>query len=128
MSSCHCQNCDWKGEDRQTEDIQDFWERVDPGEIMPCGQCPVCHALCQLDVVTIALPGIDIELRNNDSPRIYVHGPGILSDHLCLNLTHEGLILDAVDDGEVQGSFCRMWSELEHNYCEGDEDADDADT
>lgn len=30
--------------------INDFWDRVNAGEIMPSGQCPSCGALCHLGV------------------------------------------------------------------------------
>jgi hypothetical protein len=28
------------------KEITDFWSRVDPGGVMPIGQCPICGALC----------------------------------------------------------------------------------
>jgi hypothetical protein len=47
----YCQNCDWRGPDeqlgRQLADTPDLLERVDPGEPMPTGECPLCGALCQ---------------------------------------------------------------------------------
>lgn len=41
-----CDNCGWRGTQSQTDLIDSIWERVDPGEIMPHGQCPKCGALC----------------------------------------------------------------------------------
>jgi hypothetical protein len=42
-----CQDCTWVGPDRLLREIRDLHERVAPGEPMPSGECPVCHALCQ---------------------------------------------------------------------------------
>jgi len=28
------------------DEIHDIWERVEPGEVMPSGECPDCGALC----------------------------------------------------------------------------------
>ena len=43
-----CDNCDWKGRSEECEDIRDFWSRVEPGDIMPAGDCPECGAFCFL--------------------------------------------------------------------------------
>ena len=45
---CCCQNCEWEGDQADTDPIDDIFMRVDPGEPMPSGQCPECGALCQL--------------------------------------------------------------------------------
>jgi len=44
---CRCQDCGWKGNDADCNAVEDIFERVDPGEPMPSGQCPKCGALCQ---------------------------------------------------------------------------------
>lgn len=46
-----CQQCDWTGraENMRTDspdEIEGFFERVQPGEEMPSGECPECGALC----------------------------------------------------------------------------------
>lgn len=41
-----CANCEWTGDCTEVEAIEDFWDRVSPGEIMPYGQCPECGCLC----------------------------------------------------------------------------------
>jgi hypothetical protein len=41
-----CQNCEWTGDDSETKNIEDVFDRVEPGEIMPYGECPECGALC----------------------------------------------------------------------------------
>lgn len=45
-----CENCDWTDDLDPSADtaISHIWERVDPGEPMPAGQCPKCGALCHL--------------------------------------------------------------------------------
>jgi len=37
-----CFNCGWKGKAHEVESIDDFEERVEAGEVMPCGECPEC--------------------------------------------------------------------------------------
>ena len=40
-----CQNCGWEGDCNDVEPIEDVWERVQPGDVMPVGDCPKCgHA------------------------------------------------------------------------------------
>lgn len=42
-----CQNCDWTTED--TADlcqIGDIFQRVQPGDVMPDGECPECGGVC----------------------------------------------------------------------------------
>lgn len=44
-----CDSCPWYGD--QTEavlPVPDLWERVEPGGVVPAGECPECHALVYL--------------------------------------------------------------------------------
>lgn len=41
-----CANCDWTGAYSETDEIDNLWERCEPGEPIPHGQCPECGALC----------------------------------------------------------------------------------
>jgi hypothetical protein len=41
-----CDNCERTWDDDELQQICDMWERVEPGGIMPSGQCPECGALC----------------------------------------------------------------------------------
>jgi predicted RNA-binding Zn-ribbon protein involved in translation (DUF1610 family) len=49
----HCDNCDWEG-DLDGDDytvlghVEDLEVRINPGEIVPAGECPDCGALLQL--------------------------------------------------------------------------------
>jgi len=47
MSQVRCPNteCNWTGEVQDCSPIDDIWERVEPGEIFPAGQCPNCGIL-----------------------------------------------------------------------------------
>ncbi len=48
-----CQNCGWRGAEERLEPIEDIFQRVDPGEPMPAGECPECGALChEIDEAT----------------------------------------------------------------------------
>ena len=39
---CACDDCGWAGALEETQPIRDFWSRVEPGGIMPAGECPRC--------------------------------------------------------------------------------------
>jgi hypothetical protein len=43
-----CQNCGKTFPDHKLNEIGSggFWERVQPGDIMPTGECPSCGSLC----------------------------------------------------------------------------------
>ena len=43
-----CSDCGWQGKATDTHIIEDFQERVSPGEIVPAGECPECGALAHL--------------------------------------------------------------------------------
>lgn len=42
-----CQNCEAIWPESKLLDIEDFYDRVQPGEPMPSGECPLCRSLCQ---------------------------------------------------------------------------------
>jgi predicted RNA-binding Zn-ribbon protein involved in translation (DUF1610 family) len=42
-----CNNCDFASD--QLDNIKDIFDRVDPGELMPAGECPECGALVHSD-------------------------------------------------------------------------------
>ena len=43
-----CDDCKKEYKRKMLEEVHDLWQRVDPGGVMPSGQCPdpVCGALC----------------------------------------------------------------------------------
>jgi hypothetical protein len=41
-----CDNCGWVGPDNEMNEIQDLAQRVDPGGVVPSGECPKCGCLC----------------------------------------------------------------------------------
>lgn len=43
-----CANCDWKGAEEDLNPIKDLGQRVEPGEIMPAGECPECGCLAHV--------------------------------------------------------------------------------
>lgn len=45
---CACDDCGWTGALEETQPIYDFWSRVEPGGIMPAGECPRCGVLAYL--------------------------------------------------------------------------------
>jgi len=44
-----CGNCGWTGPESALRcgftEIEDFWSRVEPGEVVPVGECPECGGL-----------------------------------------------------------------------------------
>jgi len=46
--NCRCQSCEHTCHERDATPISDIYERVEPGEIMPPGECPKCGALMDL--------------------------------------------------------------------------------
>jgi len=48
-TKCRCGNCGWTGPESALRcgltEIEDFWSRVDPGEVVPAGECPECGGL-----------------------------------------------------------------------------------
>ena len=45
VRSC-CQNCGTEHAENALKPVQNLTERVEPGEPMPSGECPLCGALC----------------------------------------------------------------------------------
>lgn len=44
-----CGNCKWSGEPLiKLEDIPYLFQRIEPGGVVPSGECPECGALCYL--------------------------------------------------------------------------------
>lgn len=41
-----CDNCGKQWNHGEMEDISDFFDRTEPGGMVPAGQCPECGALC----------------------------------------------------------------------------------
>ena len=46
-----CQACGWHGHVDRTKELRDIWDRVQPGDVMPAGECPEdgCHGAAMLD-------------------------------------------------------------------------------
>ena len=43
-----CDNCGWEGVGSELDMVTDIEERIDPGGVVPAGQCPECSALAYL--------------------------------------------------------------------------------
>ena len=44
-----CRYCGWNGPADQCGPLKNAWERVQPGDPMPAGECPKCNASALLD-------------------------------------------------------------------------------
>ena len=44
-----CQYCGWQGPADRCGPLENAWERVQPGDPMPAGECPKCNASALLD-------------------------------------------------------------------------------
>lgn len=45
-----CANCEWTGTDLDVDlaDVEDLFERIDPGSEVPAGECPKCGVLAYI--------------------------------------------------------------------------------
>ena len=54
---CECNNCGWEGPIAalhcRLREIPDLFERIEPGETVPAGECPECGALASVKVVHV---------------------------------------------------------------------------
>jgi len=74
-----CASCDWTGTEDSvsTADIKNFWQRVNPGELVPAGECPLCGSLCYVDdsdyTIVIEIDDGDIKHIQSQIPiRVFV--------------------------------------------------------
>lgn len=44
-----CRYCGWQGPADRCGPLENAWERVRPGDVMPAGECPKCNASALLD-------------------------------------------------------------------------------
>ncbi len=49
MPTATCQYCGWNGPADQCSPLKNAWERVEPGDPFPAGECPKCNASALLD-------------------------------------------------------------------------------
>jgi hypothetical protein len=79
-ATSECGNCEWKG--RPTIELQavpDLAQRLDPGSVVPSGECPKCGALCYLQKPrgNAALPAAKavIEIKGGCLQTVYATVP-----------------------------------------------------
>ena len=41
IETATCQDCGWTGPVEETKELRNVWDRVQPGDVMPAGDCPV---------------------------------------------------------------------------------------
>ena len=51
IQTATCQDCGWQGPVEETRELRNVWDRVQPGDVMPAGECPVegCAGAAMLD-------------------------------------------------------------------------------
>ena len=49
MPTATCQYCGWNGPADQCGPLKNAWERLQPGDTVPAGECPKCNASAMLD-------------------------------------------------------------------------------
>ena len=51
IQTATCQDCGWHGPVEETKELRNVWDRVQPGDVMPAGECPVegCAGAAMLD-------------------------------------------------------------------------------
>ena len=70
MPTATCQYCGWNGPADQCGPLENAWERVQPGDTMPAGECPECSASAMLDDDT---PEPCIEIVTTPTPERATH-------------------------------------------------------
>ena len=57
IQTATCQDCGWQGPVEETKELRNVWDRVQPGDVMPAGECPVegCAGAAMLDDETRGL-------------------------------------------------------------------------
>lgn len=94
---CHCYNCDWSGNADKVASIHCIGDRLDPGSVVPVGECPDCgnlayivkpmsighdvaridHAHCEYSVISIDDTGIKFMVDGSylEQDVGYLHNP-----------------------------------------------------
>ena len=51
IETATCQDCGWTGPVEETKELRNVWDRVQPGDVMPAGECPEegCGGAAMLD-------------------------------------------------------------------------------
>ena len=62
IPNAQCQSCNWIGPADYCGPLRNAWERVQPGDVMPAGECPVCNASAMI-VEDGEEPSLKIETR-----------------------------------------------------------------
>lgn len=73
-TKCRCGNCGWTGPESALRcgltEIEDFWSRVSPGEVVPDGECPECGGLAH----AVAIHEASTQNQNTHSPGPWLVG------------------------------------------------------
>jgi hypothetical protein len=91
-----CENCSWRGDLADTNEIDDFWERVNAGEIMPAGQCPECGALCH---------NVGFQESNWDNDAIQF--PRLLAEMIALDIPDDDQMAELCDAMDLESDEIR---------------------
>ena len=125
MSELRCGSCGWTGDEGKVGAVLNLSERVDPGEIMPEGDCPQCGALVYGDhPLSLDLDDLRVERRvgkaifsvrrTDEGLQVTVQSDRLSDGNtINVNLTPEGLIIDLVDDQGVTEGISALWDEME---------------
>jgi predicted RNA-binding Zn-ribbon protein involved in translation (DUF1610 family) len=46
MTTYQCDNCEWTGDESALLECYDIWSRLEPGDTVQSGDCPLCGASC----------------------------------------------------------------------------------
>lgn len=56
-----CDNCSWSGAEPVPVDLGKLGERIEPGGVVPSGECPQCGALCYPQYCDVVFTEFDEE-------------------------------------------------------------------
>ncbi|MDE0175392.1 MAG: hypothetical protein OYH76_01145 [Defluviicoccus sp.] len=106
IPTASCQACDWTGPADLCGPLKRAWERVQPGDVMPAGECPLCNASAML----------------NEPPRPAANGPRFRP--VCNRCGGTDVLADAYASWDVDAQDWALHSTYEKNAwcsrCEGE--------
>ena len=95
-----CQSCDWTGPADLCGPLKNAHERVQPGDVMPAGECPECRASAMLD---------ETPARAGGEPRL---------QPVCNRCRGSDILIDAQGCWDIDAQGWEIHSTYEENpYC-----------
>lgn len=110
-----CQNCGVELIDEQLlEPIEDVFGRVEPGEPMPSGQCPLCGALCQRVAPETVRTPEDLAYIEKARAEYGREGEIEIDDNAVVSHAHNHPPDQPCHDADDHGAYVAAWVWVEN--------------